>query len=155
LQARIIRRVSLNEVRRRMTEIEKKYGNDLTSSPLQFAEKQLDKETIEDYVEWSMMFHAIRAYGEGEEFDYYAEETVSLGWSKISKLTPRRIELLDKLSRLQVRSINDLAVKTGRDVKNVYNDLQALMQLGFVKLEKRGRRTVPVLAVQEITLLLG
>jgi predicted transcriptional regulator len=64
------------------------------------------------------------------------------------------MELLDQLSRHRVDSINDLAVKIGRDVKNVYNDLKALEGLGFVRLEREGRRRVPELLVQEITILL-
>lgn len=153
--ARVIRRVPMNEVRRRISELEGKYDGKLAALPELFQGAKLDKEMLEDYVEWSMMFHALKAYGEGEDFDYYTEETLNLSWSKVSKLTPRRIELLDKLSRLHVESINDLAAKVGRDVKNVYNDLQILDRLGFVRLTRRGRKILPVLAVQEITLLLG
>lgn len=153
--ARVIRRVPMNEVRRRISELEGKYNGKLATLPELFQGAKLDKEMLEDYVEWSMMFHALKAYGEGEDFDYYTEETLNLSWSKVSKLTPRRIELLDKLSRLHVESINDLAAKVGRDVKNVYNDLQILGRLGFVRLMRRGRKILPVLAVQEITLLLG
>ncbi len=155
MQLRVVRRVSLSEVRRRVTELESKYGGSLEGFPDLFAEGKLNSEMFEDYVDWSTMVDALRAYGEGEDFDYYTEETVEFGWGEVSKLTPRRLELLDKLSRLRVDSINDLAAKTGRDVKNVYNDLKVLEGLGFVGLARQGRRILPELLVQEVTLLLG
>jgi len=155
LLLRVVRRVSLGEVRRRVAELERKYGGSLEGLPDLFTGGRMSRGRFEDYVDWSTMVHALRAYGEGEDFDYYTEETVELGWEEISKLTPRRIELLDSLSRLRVYSINDLAAKTGRDVKNIYNDLKVLEGLGFVGLVKQGRRTMPELLVQELTLLLG
>ena len=152
---RVVRRVSLGEVRRRVADLERKYGVSLEGLPDWFAAAWGKRGRFEDYVEWPRMVHALRAYGEGEDFDYYTEETMELGWSEVSKLTPRRLELLDQLSRLRADSINDLAAKTGRDVKNIYNDLKVLEGLGFVRLVRQGRRTLPELLVQEVTLLLG
>ena len=152
---RVVRRISLGEVSRRVDELERKYGGGLDDFPDGFAGGQADRERFEDYVEWLSMVHALRAYGEGEDFEYYTEETVELSRSEASKMTPRRWELLYQLSTLRVNSINDLAAKTGRDVKNVFNDLKILERLGFVSLVRQGRRTLPELRVQEITLLLG
>ena len=152
---RVVRRVSLGEVSRRVAELERKYGGGFDGLPDLFAEGQADRERFEDHVEWSRMIHALRAYSEGEDFEYYTEETVELGRSEVSKMTPRRLELLYRLSMIRVESINDLAAKIGRDVKNVYNDLKVLEGLGFVRLVKQGRRTLPELLVQEVTLLLG
>ena len=155
MQLRVVRRVSLGEVGRRVAELERKYGGSLEGLPDLFAGGRLSGGMFEDYVDWSTMVDALRAYGEGEDFDYYTEETVEFGWEEVSKLTPRRLELLDQLSRLRADSINDLATKTGRDVKNIYNDLKVLEGLGFVRLSRQGRRTLPELLVQEVTLLLG
>ena len=152
---RVVRRVSLGEVRRRVADLERKYGVSLEGLPDWFDTGRDERGEFEDYVEWSRMVHALRAYGEGEDFDYYTEEMMDLGRSEVSKLTPRRLEMLDQLSRLRADSINDLATKTGRDVKNVYNDLKVLEGLGFVRLVRQGRRTLPELLVQEVTLLLG
>ena len=55
----------------------------------------------------------------------------------------------------QYSSINELAKKIGRDVKNVHNDLQILHELGFVNLTKEGRSLVPELMVHEINIILG
>ncbi|MFQ6053241.1 MAG: hypothetical protein ACE5OO_03295 [Candidatus Bathyarchaeia archaeon] len=153
--ARIVRRIPLSEVSRRVEALEEKYGGSLEGLTDWFEGGRIDRERFEDYINWSSMIHALRAYGEGEDFDYYTEETVELTGSEVSKLTPRRMELLDQLSRLRADSINDLASKAGRDVKNVYYDLKVLEGLGFVRLVRRGRRVVPELLVQEVTLLLG
>ena len=154
MQLRIVRRVPLPEVSRRVSELEEKYGGGIEEIPDAIAGGGMDREAFEDYVEWLGMAHALRAYREGEDFDYFTDEVVELGREEASKLTPRRMELLDQLSRHRVVSINDLAGKIGRDVKNVYYDLKALEGLGFVRLEREGRRTVPELLVQEVTILL-
>lgn len=155
LLLRVVRRVSLDQVRRQVAELEEKYGGSLDGLPDRFGGGQAERERFEDYMEWSRMIHALRAYSEGEDFDYFTEEMVELSRSEVSMLTPRRMEMLDQLSRLQARSINDLAAKIGRDVKNVYNDLKVLERLGFVRLARQGRRIQPELLVQEVTLLLG
>ena len=143
----------MDEVRKRVADIESKYGGRLDGIPDRFADGHDDREAFEDYVEWMGMEHALRAYSEGEDFDYIAEEITELGDDEISKLTPRRMQLMDQMSRYRVDSINDLASRIGRDVKNVYNDLKTLEGLGFVRLVKEGRRLVPDLLVKEITLL--
>ncbi len=155
LRWRIVKRVPLSDVYDRVAELEDKYGGSLSALTEEFVSGHMDRERFEDYVEWTGMMHALRAYGEGEDYDYYAEEELELSREESSKLTPRRLELLDQLSGLRAGSINDLAFKVGRDVKNVYGDLKALEGLGFVRLVREGRSLVPELVVQEVTLLLG
>ncbi len=86
----------------------------------------MPRERFSDYVEWSSMIHALRAAGEGEDFDYYAEEDLDLTPEEFDSLTSKRIELLDYLADEHVSSINSLAERVNRDVKNVYGDLRAL-----------------------------
>jgi predicted transcriptional regulator len=71
----------------------------------------------------------------------------------LSKLTPKRLELLDQMSRHNANSINELASRIGRDVKNVYNDLKVLESFRLIELVKDGRRMIPGLLVKEITFL--
>ena len=101
------------------------------------------------------MRDAVKAYSEGEDFDYFVEETVEVPQGMVSELTPKRIELMDEIARASATSINDLASKTKRDVKNVYVDLKILEKLGFVSMRRQGRRVIPELKVQEITLFLA
>jgi predicted transcriptional regulator len=154
VQLRIVKRVPMAEVRRRVAALEKRYGVGIDEMPDPFTEDQAVKESMEDYIEWLGMEHALRAYREGEDFDYFTEDILDLAWSDASKLTPRRMDLLDKLSKYQANSINDLASRIGRNVKNVYNDLKALEGLGFVRLVREGRSLIPELLVHEVTILL-
>jgi predicted transcriptional regulator len=101
------------------------------------------------------MIHAIRAAGEGEDFDYYAEEDLNLTPDEFERLTPKRLELLDYLADEHVSSINELADRVGRDVKNIHSDLHLLEQLGFLRLVHEGGSFVPELLIQELTILLG
>lgn len=59
-------------------------------------------------------------------------------------LTPQRKRLLDVVRKYKPSSIRELAEKLGRDYKNVYDDVVFLERIGFLKLERRGKRLVPV-----------
>jgi len=61
-------------------------------------------------------------------------------------LTEKRLELLHTIKRLKPETIQQLAELTGRDIKNVSEDLKCLADLGLVSLDrdmskKRGRVT--------------
>jgi len=101
---------------------------------------------------WSTLY---RGYVEGGELDYAIEEMRDLKPKETELLTPKRLELLYSLVSLRPESISDLAQKTRRNVKNVYQDLKVLKTLGFVVFKKRGKRNiVPETLVEEITLLI-
>ena len=153
MQLRIVRRIPLKEVIARVKQYERQFAASLEDLSNQFVEKALDQEAFDDYVEWMAMEHALGAYVEGEAFDYLTEDIIDLGPQDLSKLTPKRLELLDQMSRHNADSINELASSIGRDVKNVYNDLKTLESLGLIALVKNGRRMIPDLLVKEITFL--
>jgi predicted transcriptional regulator len=152
---RVVRRIPLNDVRERVAAYVEKYGGHYQELSREFEAGKMPRERLDDYVEWSSMIHALRAAGEGEDFDYYAEENLQLTPEQFDSLTPRRVELLDYLADEYASSINELAERIGRDVKNVHSDLRVLEGLGFVRLVREGKSLVPELLVQEFTILLG
>jgi len=152
---RAVKRIPLNEVRARLATLEEKYGGRFQGLHEEFIAGKLPRDQFDDYVEWSGMIHALRAAGEGEDFDYYAEEDLDISHEDFESLTPRRIELLDYLADEHVSSINELAERVGRDVKNIHSDLHFLERLGFIRMVKEGRNLVPELLIQEITIMLG
>ncbi len=152
---RAVKRIPINEVRDRVAAYVKKYGGHYQELSREFEAGKMPRGRLDDYIEWSGMIHALRAAGEGEDFDYYAEEDLDLTPEEFERLTPRRVELLDYLANEHASSINGLADRVGRDVKNVYGDLRILEQLGFVRLIKEGKNLAPDLLVQEVTILLG
>ena len=152
---RVVKRIPLMEVRSRVAAYVKKFGDQYTELSREFESGKMPRERFSDYVEWSSMIHALRAAGEGEDFDYYAEEDLDLTPEEFDSLTSKRIELLDYLADEHVSSINSLAERLNRDVKNVYGDLRALERLGFIRLVKEGKSLAPELLVQEVTILLG
>jgi DNA-binding transcriptional ArsR family regulator len=153
MQLRIVRRIPLTEVTDRVKQYERQFGANLDEVSNQFEDRVLDQEAFDDYVEWMAMEHALGAYVEGEAFDFLTEDILNLGSQDLSKLTPKRLELLDQMSRHNAKSINELASSIGRDVKNVYNDLKTLESLGLIELMRDGRRLIPDLLVKEISFL--
>jgi len=69
-------------------------------------------------------------------------------------LTPRRIELLQKIRELNPASIKELAEKVGRDFKNVYSDLKVLHAAGLVEFKEKGRSRKPYLPYNELVIKL-
>jgi predicted transcriptional regulator len=151
---RALKSIPLSGVEKRLNEFRETYGS-LSYLHDMFTKGRMPTGIFQDYVEWTNMDHAFRAYQEGEDFEYLSEIDLELSSDDYKKLTPKRIELLDHLMEGRVNSINELAKNVDRNVKNVYNDLKALESLGMVALLKEGRNTVPDLLVYEITLLLG
>lgn len=151
---RVVKSIPMQQVQTRMTILQEKYGS-LSHLHEEFAKGRMPPGTFEEYIEWTNMDHALRAYQEGEDFEYLAEEELHLEEEEYMLLTPRRLELLDFLGAEPVSSINDLAEKLGRDVKNVYTDLKILEKLGFISLREEGRSLVPEQIVFEINILLG
>jgi predicted transcriptional regulator len=151
---RVVKSIPLQQVQTRIREYSEKYGS-LSLLHEEFTKGRMPPGTFDDYIDWTSMDHALRAYQEGEDFEYLAEEDLALDSNEYRMLTPRRIELLDFLATEQVSSINDLAEKHERNVKNIYNDLKILEKLGFISLRREDRRLVPELVVYEINILLG
>jgi predicted transcriptional regulator len=149
-----VKSIPMQQVQTRIAILGEKYGS-LSHLHEEFAKGRMPPGTFDDYIEWTNMEHAVRAYQEGEDFEYLAEEDLFLEEKEYMLLTPRRLELLDFLGAELVSSINDLAEKLERDVKNVYNDLKILEKLGFVSLRREGRSMIPEQIVYEINILLG
>ena len=151
---KVVKSIPLMQVQERVEILTEKYGS-LSLVHEEFAKGRVPPGVFDEYIEWTSMDHALRAYQEGEDFEYLADEEMPLGSKQYEKLTPRRLELLDHLGKGLYRSINALAEVVGRDVKNVYNDLKTLEELGFISLTREGRRLVPELLVHEINIQFG
>jgi len=152
---RVVRQLTLEEVQTRIRDYEKEHGVSFDEFEELFWRKKLGRRLTGTYSEWAGLVHAYRGYVESGELDYVIEEERELEPKETALLTPKRLELLYSLASVRPESINDLAQKTRRDVKNVYEDLKTLRALGFVSFKKRGRRNiVPETLVEEITLLI-
>ena len=152
---RIVGRLTLEEVKSKIKQFEKEHDMTFDEFEELFLSKKLDRRMVGTYFEWASLVHAYRGYVEGGELDYVIEELRDLSPEETALLTPKRIELLYSLASLRADSINKLAQKIRRNVKNVYQDLKALQSLGFVSLRKRGRRNIiPETLVEELTLLI-
>lgn len=151
----IVRRLTLDEAKNRIKQFEKEHGLTFDEFEELFLSRKLDRRMTGTYFEWASLVHAYRGYVEGGELDYVVEELRDLSPEETALLTPKRIELLYSLASIRAESINKLAQKIRRNVKNVYQDLKALQSLGFVTFRKRGKRNiVPETLVEEITLLI-
>ena len=152
---RIVRNLTSEEIEERIKKFEKEFGMSFEKFEELSLNQGLDGKLVSVYFEWAELVDSHKGYIEGGQLDYTVEEIKDVKPEQAALLTPKRIELLYRLAVVRVESINDLAQKARRNVKNVYQDLQVLSKLGFVKLNKRnGRALIPETLVKEITFLI-
>jgi hypothetical protein len=152
---RIIRSLTSEEIEEKIKKFEKEFDMRFEKFEEQFLKQRLDGKLARIYFEWAELVDSYKGYIEEGTLDYAVEEIKDFKPEQAALLTPKRIELLYKLAALRVESINDLAKKVRRNVKNVYQDLQVLSKFGFVKMDKRkGRALIPETLVKEITFLI-
>jgi len=152
---RIIRNLTSEEIEEKIGKFEKKFDMSFEKFQELFFGQKLDAKLARVYFEWAEIVDSYEGYIEEGTLDYSVEEIKDFKPEQAALLTPKRVELLYRLAVLRVESINDLAQKVRRNVKNVYQDLQVLSKIGFVKLNKRrGRTIVPETLVKEITFLI-
>lgn len=152
---KVVRSLTPEEVHRRICRFEKQYSLVFNEFEDRFLKQKRPRHLLSEYLEWAGLVDAYRGYEEGGELDYIVEEIQEFDSRQLASLTPKRIELLNHLANTRVESINELAHKIKRDVKNVYDDLIALRGLGLLVLKRRGKRNVvPETLVEEITFLI-
>jgi hypothetical protein len=151
---RIIRNLTPEEVEEKIKSFEREFGMHFEKFEELFLKKRLSSKFVKAFFEWAELVDSFKGYLEEGTLDYTVEEVKDLKPEQIVVLTPKRIELLHYLAVSRVDSINDLAKKLRRNVKNIYNDLQALRKIGFVQLNKRGRAVIPETLVKEISFII-
>jgi len=152
---KIVRNLTSEEILERIRKFEKEFGISFEKFEELFLGQRLDAKLARAYFEWAELVDSYKGYVEEGTVDYVVEEIKDFKPEQAALLTPKRMELLHQLATLRVESINDLAQKVRRNVKNVYQDLKVLSKFGFVKLNKRrGRAIIPETLVKEITFLI-
>ena len=151
-----MRRLDLEEIRKKLKEHEAKRRMPFSEFERRFIERKVAPGLFGEYVEWASLVHAYEAYVEGGELDYTVEEIRDIGVNELERVwNPRRLELLVAISTSHVESINDLARKVGRNIRNVYSDLKLLEKGGYLRFRKVGKRNlVPETLIEEISAII-
>ncbi len=140
---------------KRIRGFEERYGSAFDEFEDKFLGRRGPRHLLNTYLEWAGLVDAYKGYEEAGELDYIVEEVREFDSVQLASLTPKRVELLNYLANRRVESINELAHKIKRDVKNVHEDLSTLQELGLLALKRRGKRNmVPEALVEEITFLI-
>lgn len=109
-----------------------------------------------DYLGWSTLLDAYGNYLENGELNYLEEEYQEGGRENFGDvLTVKRLELLSLINSSWAQSINELARKSGRNIKNVYEDLKVLEAQKLIRLIRGSNgKVTPQGFVEEIHLLM-
>lgn len=77
--------------------------------------------------------------GKGQGSDFTFESPAAL----FRSLTPARWAAIERLQTLGPSTLRGLGRALGRDVKSVYRDIHALIEIGLVTKDSKGRVLVP------------
>ncbi|HDD33917.1 MAG TPA: ArsR family transcriptional regulator, partial [Thermofilaceae archaeon] len=80
---------------------------------------------------------------------YVVEEEIPLTLAR-RLLSAKIVELLEFLRDREGLCVSEIARTLNRSPSNVYNDLKLLADYNVIALERRGRRTIPRLLVEEL-----
>jgi len=58
-------------------------------------------------------------------------------------MTPQRFALLKVIREKKPESIKELAAITGRDMKNISEDIKVLLEMDLIEMEKNGKNKAP------------
>ena len=132
--------------------------NDTTPSlhPME-REQLLAESTLVVTVKSSSEFHDDVTDGIGAlERDEAVGSTPTLSFTSyddlMQTLTPRALDLIEAIRQEEPSSINATARVVDRDVKNVYEELNRLAQLGIIFFEEEGQSKRPVVWFDELTI---
>ena len=130
-----------------------------TTPPLHPMEReQLRTEsTLVVTVRSSSEFHedvteGIEALKRGESVDSTPTLSFSSYDNLMDTLTPRVLDLIEAIRQEEPSSINEAARVVERDVKNVYEELTHLAQLGVIFFEEDGQSKAPIVWFDELVI---
>lgn len=136
----MIKDLDENEVKKLKEEIIEKHGTPQKLKQRTSRTGCRNPDMVDDY----MIYKAL------DEGGKYRETRTLTSFRSISALTPKRIEIIDFLTKNDIDSINDLAKRIDRDYKNVYDDIKALVDNGYIDLKKEGKSRKPTVKSDKI-----
>lgn len=97
----------------------------------------------------------IEALKRGESVDSTPTLSFSSYDDLMDTLTPRVLDLIEAIRQEEPSSINEAARVVERDVKNVYEELTHLVQLGVIFFEEDGQSKAPIVWFDELVINLS
>jgi len=94
----------------------------------------------------------IEALKRGENVDSTPTLSFSSYDDLMDTLTPRVLDLIEAIRQEEPSSINEAARVVERDVKNVYEELNHLAQLGVIFFEEDGQSKAPIVWFDELVI---
>ena len=156
MRLRIVKRLTADEVSARLNAFGRRYTAGYSGLQRNCSDGKATPEEFVDYLSWSALLDAYGNYLENGELNYLEEEYHDPEREDFSNaLTWKRLELLSIVNSSWAQSINELARKSGRNVKNVYEDLKALESLKLIRLVRVSNgKVTPQGLVEEIHFLM-
>ncbi len=115
-------------------EFQDQYGTINSLSQRVSISKCTTKNEMEDLMVWKYL-------KSGAVFE---EEIVLHNSDIFDVLTPKRMELVDYLTKNKASSIRKLSEAVHRNYKNTYDDLLALEKMGLVEFKRSGKSRIPI-----------
>lgn len=145
MQVRVMKEKGRAEIEELVADMTRKHRSLSSLSQKVSINKCSSHESMTDFIIW-------KGINDGAD---YVEEIIFENSDIFDTLSPRRIDLMEYLSKHEPKSIRQLSEKLNRNYKNVYDDLHALEEYSLIDLLPSGRMTRPVCSVTEIETVFG
>ena len=140
MQIKIVKKKNRDEIKEMLRAFEVRHRSLASLTQKVSISKCSSLDSMIDLVLWKNL-------KDGAEF---SEEIVFENSELFETLSPRRIELMEYLSKHDAGSIRQLSEALHRNYKNTYDDIRALMQYELVELLPAGRSMKPFCSVKKI-----
>jgi DNA-binding transcriptional ArsR family regulator len=148
MYVRYIRNQTKNDIEKKVTAYEKKFGmklNDFEKKVVKGHEDELDElEIYGEYEKWKQYAEALKKKKLPEMIIGEARPILPTDDALLKSFTPERMKILDVLNEKEMESIMQLSELLKRERSSVSFDLKILEKAGLVKLKRAGRNTTPV-----------
>ncbi len=147
----------------------KRFNNKYKKIEELFQEVQRDQCNKPDKLDDYMLWHLINSQEKEQKAEAgsnqdgtvelpqisFREEIIILNTDFYQVFTPRRMELLEHIQAHNPSSVKGLAAETGRDYKNVYDDLLALERFNLLDMVREGKNKRPISRLSVIEIMIG
>jgi len=145
-----IEKMTLGELKEEISKFEKKYGATFEELMRKYEDEEANPEVAIDQMIWETLEETKKERLLSGRIELKNSEP-----NPTQVFTPKRMELLKVLSEKSPATIKELAEKTRRHLKAVYNDIKLLEKLEFVKIKKKEGNLNVSISIKQVIVKIG
>jgi hypothetical protein len=161
MEIKLTKEYSVDEMERLLEDYNEKYGSIYRLKNHIQEEGCQEYETMDDMMIWLTIVKNLQNINLPQDIPF--DKTLKLEFKQTITypnfdltdfITPKRMELLQTIKRHPGMSIKEIALFLNRDYKNIYDDIQALVQFDLLTLQKKGKSKIQIYPLDAIEIMI-